>query len=333
MKRIYSTMTFLALVLSASAYDHEFLNEPYALENIDGNFIDIPKQTLIHAGVGATVTVAYELTNNENNYHWYKLSYEWWREIIPGFNPNTSWGNMDVVESGSYSFEFTNDCISLLEETNDDNMHINGEGLKITSVTVSLPDSEELISENGAINNELINSWMPWDGVQLSREKILNYTHAGNKLVISYTVNPQILDAAFAITCHKSVVPGFDGVMPHEVNMSTDNGNETYIISKRPVTTDGNYELRVSDKLLSHLGDPEKHCWSNVHILGHGVTITKVEIVRADNISTGINNVYENVETDTDIEYYNLQGIRVENPGRGLYIRRQGSKITKILIR
>lgn len=33
------------------------------------------------------------------------------------------------------------------------------------------------------------------------------------------------------------------------------------------------------------------------------------------------------------VEYYNLQGVRVANPANGLYIRRQGSTATKVLIR
>ncbi len=37
-------------------------------------------------------------------------------------------------------------------------------------------------------------------------------------------------------------------------------------------------------------------------------------------------------DDNTPIEYYNLQGIKVENPSHGLYIKRQGQKITKILI-
>ncbi|MDE5608026.1 MAG: hypothetical protein K2I64_03730 [Muribaculaceae bacterium] len=36
---------------------------------------------------------------------------------------------------------------------------------------------------------------------------------------------------------------------------------------------------------------------------------------------------------DAPVEYYNLQGIRVENPANGLYIRKQGSKATKVLVR
>ena len=37
-------------------------------------------------------------------------------------------------------------------------------------------------------------------------------------------------------------------------------------------------------------------------------------------------------DVDTPAEYYNLQGIRVANPGPGLYIVRQGGKTSKVLI-
>lgn len=49
---------------------------------------------------------------------------------------------------------------------------------------------------------------------------------------------------------------------------------------------------------------------------------------------TGVDSVtvVEN-NTDAPVEYYNLQGVRVENPGNGLYIRRQGNTATKVLIK
>ncbi len=49
------------------------------------------------------------------------------------------------------------------------------------------------------------------------------------------------------------------------------------------------------------------------------------------NIGTGVDDIV--VDDDAPVEYYNLQGMRVENPTSGLYIRRQGNKATKILIR
>lgn len=43
----------------------------------------------------------------------------------------------------------------------------------------------------------------------------------------------------------------------------------------------------------------------------------------------------EDVTADTTaaVEYFDLQGRRVENPASGLYIRRQGSKAAKVLVK
>ncbi len=38
-------------------------------------------------------------------------------------------------------------------------------------------------------------------------------------------------------------------------------------------------------------------------------------------------------DNDAPVEYYNLHGVRVENPTQGLYIRRQGDKTQKVVIR
>ncbi|MDE5727997.1 MAG: hypothetical protein K2H94_07750, partial [Duncaniella sp.] len=38
------------------------------------------------------------------------------------------------------------------------------------------------------------------------------------------------------------------------------------------------------------------------------------------------------VDENAPVEYYNLQGMRVENPANGLFIKRQGSKVTKVVL-
>lgn len=46
-------------------------------------------------------------------------------------------------------------------------------------------------------------------------------------------------------------------------------------------------------------------------------------------INTGV----DNIATDNnEVEYYNLQGVRVNNPGPGLYIIKQGNKISKVIL-
>lgn len=43
----------------------------------------------------------------------------------------------------------------------------------------------------------------------------------------------------------------------------------------------------------------------------------------------------ETIEADANeaVEYFNLQGVRVENPANGLYIARQGNKVAKVLVK
>lgn len=48
-------------------------------------------------------------------------------------------------------------------------------------------------------------------------------------------------------------------------------------------------------------------------------------------VSTGIEDV--TVDENAPVEYYNLQGIRVANPENGIFIRRQGNKTSKVLVK
>lgn len=46
----------------------------------------------------------------------------------------------------------------------------------------------------------------------------------------------------------------------------------------------------------------------------------------------GIDDVIANDE-NAPVEYFNLQGVRVENPQPGIYVKRQGNKVSKVVIR
>jgi hypothetical protein len=47
--------------------------------------------------------------------------------------------------------------------------------------------------------------------------------------------------------------------------------------------------------------------------------------------TTGISDI--NVDENAPVEYFNLQGVRVANPENGIYVRRQGNKVSKVVIR
>lgn len=53
--------------------------------------------------------------------------------------------------------------------------------------------------------------------------------------------------------------------------------------------------------------------------------------VYTSGVPTGVEDV--TVDENAPVEYYNLQGVRVDNPENGIYIRRQGSKVSKVLVK
>lgn len=53
----------------------------------------------------------------------------------------------------------------------------------------------------------------------------------------------------------------------------------------------------------------------------------------ADNTQTGVDDIFTDNEGAGEAVYYNLQGVRVENPANGLYIKKQGSTVTKVLVK
>ena len=49
--------------------------------------------------------------------------------------------------------------------------------------------------------------------------------------------------------------------------------------------------------------------------------------------TSGVEEITEVEGDDAPVEYYNLQGIRVNNPTSGIYIVRQGAKVSKVLVK
>lgn len=54
--------------------------------------------------------------------------------------------------------------------------------------------------------------------------------------------------------------------------------------------------------------------------------------ITCDKQPSGVEDVIDS-DNNAPVEFFNLQGVRVENPENGLYIRRQGNKVSKVIIR
>lgn len=52
-------------------------------------------------------------------------------------------------------------------------------------------------------------------------------------------------------------------------------------------------------------------------------------IVTINGATTGVEGI--EIDANAPVEYYNLQGVRVDNPTKGLYIMRQGDKVVKVV--
>ena len=80
----------------------------------------------------------------------------------------------------------------------------------------------------------------------------------------------------------------------------------------------GTYQIEIKDVILSYN-------------TGDGVNAsnatTEVEVLSSTSSSISVT-----VDKNSDIEYYNIQGIRMENPEKGIYIKRQGDKTTKVVL-
>lgn len=69
---------------------------------------------------------------------------------------------------------------------------------------------------------------------------------------------------------------------------------------------------------------------------GWGIKVRDLKVygskAKPTSTSTGVENIAAD-NADAPLEYYDLNGQRVDNPAPGIYIRRQGSDVTKIVIR
>lgn len=92
------------------------------------------------------------------------------------------------------------------------------------------------------------------------------------------------------------------------------------------------YEFDYALTLTSKIKDKAK-----IHIIVYLLNKQTGEIENACTIkagNTGINQVgADSIDADVPVEYFNLQGVRVAEPSNGIFIRRQGNSVGKVLVK
>ena len=141
----------------------------------------------------------------------------------------------------------------------------------------------------------------------------------------------------------------YDIVMTNPLEEGTGNGAQAYIpgnddgyLTVTPTPIDNGIPSPLSYVSINtiesriYINDPEKGNHVAIRCMGYNGGYTKFYITfDYKNQSSGIEDV--RIDSDFDenapVEYFNLQGVRVENPTNGLYIKRQGKKVGKVVIR
>lgn len=117
------------------------------------------------------------------------------------------------------------------------------------------------------------------------------------------------------------------------VEMSKFDGNFAITPSAGTFTPDGNTATWMAPVVVT-LADDNAYDGKSVTFTANGTT--RIQTIKVYVVPVSGQNGIEDVimgDEDAPVEYYNLQGVRVMNPTAGLYIVKQGSKVSKAILR
>lgn len=97
------------------------------------------------------------------------------------------------------------------------------------------------------------------------------------------------------------------------------------------VNTDYTYVYKCTDEQIAE-GYDQYYVYLNVSgYVGDAASLDMTLAFGYNDTSTGVANI--EAKGNASIEYYNLQGVKVADPSNGIFIRRQGNKVSKISIK
>ena len=143
----------------------------------------------------------------------------------------------------------------------------------------------------------------------------ISYVNTGDPAADKYcNIKVQLLLADWS----QAVLPGFKACEGFQEEYGTVNLSEP----------SGVFTIKLTDEDVEQLTDGAAN--QSLMLVGENITVTKVELVPSTG-TVGVDNVA--VEENAPVEYYNLQGVKVSNPASGIYVVRQGNKVSKVLVK
>lgn len=323
MKKFLLIALGATMALTAMAIEQPLIESPVSLDNGETGWypgLCLDKTAFTSAQPGTVFTFEYTL-NETSGEHSFALCTNYSNTKLPGFEGTAGDKGMNLIvsENGVYNYTITAETISLLNDNGainyDNSVRICGEGVTITRAFLSVSDEESL----GECPIDMTNNW--WPGAEFGRG-VITSAEAGWRIVMDYEVTSD--EAAFSLTTNygKTNLPGFVGTV--------EDGTRTNM----PLTESGTFTYTITQEAIDKLPLSDFNGWDNsIRIVGQGFNITKLILVRSKDGSSGVSNINASDDKDVPVEYYNLQGVKVADPSNGIYIRRQGSQTTKMMVR
>ena len=173
---------------------------------------------------------------------------------------------------------------------------------------------------------------------------------ARNRSLGGYRLSADGESALQKITLPDKTMLGFGGATTSNFSAFTVKG-ESYVVGNQPDPNDGNarthyWEIkkvstgetvatwsaptgeRKDDYMVGFASSVNEDGSVNIYQFNPGIRLAKYTLAAE---VTGINNVITDADENAPVEYYNLQGVKVEKPENGIFIKKQGAKATKII--
>lgn len=107
--------------------------------------------------------------------------------------------------------------------------------------------------------------------------------------------------------------------------------NQTEIVTEGGVQTFGGTDNKTLNTWVANEGT-EATSVTYKAVKGSATQMAySVEVTLAD-LGAGVSEII-GADNDMPVEYYNLQGVKISNPENGIFIRRQGSNVEKVVLR
>lgn len=248
------------------------------------------------------------------------------------------------------------DCPQSLGEISSSGAFLaTGKGSGIVTAKYNGLKAETIVSVREMYASNLVEEISDWN-VNASLIKNQKLSKLADGIAVDYTMGTSTGSASLTMVGRKAlkedseflkivVKPTTAAINKLVINLKAANSSSTTKIQYNNIPLNQEYPIQINLKEYFDIYNTE-----NLPITFVSMVITPGDAAKTDGriefpeisslspieSSSAIDEIFtdnEVIEDLSEIEYYDLTGIKVNNPCKGLYIRRQGSKVSKIYIK